>query len=177
MGVYDEKQYPWLVKEKHLIESAIRAGKTVLGICLGAQLIATVLGKKVVLNPEREIGWHSLHLTHAAHLSPLFNFLPDKPLAFHWHSDTFGIPEGAVALAGSEACLNQAFQYGQRVLGLQFHLETTLESAQRLIKNCADEMVPGRYIQQPQEILASPQRFEMINDYMLKLLNQMALIP
>jgi GMP synthase-like glutamine amidotransferase len=176
MGVYDETQYPWLVMEKRLIEAAIRAEKTVLGICLGAQLIATALGRRVSPNPEREIGWHSLRLTQAANRTSLFGFMPDDLLAFHWHGDTFEIPDTAVALASSAACANQAFLYGRRVVGLQFHLETTSAAAQALIENCANELVPGRYIQRPEEIMASPRRFEVANDYMRGLLGRMALL-
>ncbi|MFZ6027434.1 MAG: type 1 glutamine amidotransferase [Chloroflexota bacterium] len=176
MGVYDEAQHPWLVMEKRLIEGAIRAEKIVLGICLGAQLIASVLGKRVVRNAEREIGWHPLRLTLAANRTSLFGFMPDELVAFHWHGDTFEIPDTAVSLASSQACANQAFLYGRRVVGLQFHLETTMASAQALVEHCADELVPGRYIQKPDEILASPRRFEIANDYMRGLLGRMALL-
>jgi GMP synthase (glutamine-hydrolysing) len=175
MSVNDEAHYPWLVTEKRMIEATIRAEKTVLGICLGAQLIACVLGKPVVRNPEREIGWHPLRLTPAAHRSPLFGFLPDQLLAFHWHGDTFETPDAALSLAGSEACVNQAFLYGKKVVGLQFHLETTPASAQALIEHCANELTPGRYIQPAEEILAAPRRFDIINDYMRGLLGRMAL--
>lgn len=176
MGVYDDERYPWLLMEKRMIEAAILAEKTVLGICLGAQLIATVLGKRILRNPEREIGWHPLKLTQAAYQSHLFGFLPDDLLAFHWHSDTFEIPDTAVMLASSDACANQAFLYGHRVIGLQFHLETTPTAARALIENCADEMIPGRYIQRAEEILAPPRYFEIANDYMSGLLSRMALV-
>jgi GMP synthase-like glutamine amidotransferase len=176
MGVYDEVQYPWLVMEKRMIEAAIRAEKTVLGICLGAQLIAAVLGKNVKPNPEREIGWYPLRLTRAANNTSLFGFFPDELLAFHWHGDTFDIPDSATPLASSEACSNQAFLYGKKVVGLQFHLETTQAAAQALIEHCANELTPGRYIQPPEMILSTPRRFDIINDYMRGLLGRMALV-
>jgi GMP synthase-like glutamine amidotransferase len=176
MGVYDEDQYPWLVEEKQAIEAAIRAEKTVLGICLGAQLIAVALGKRVTKNPEREIGWHPLRLLQAAAHTSLFSFFPDELPVFQWHGDTFEIPDTAIALASSEACANQGFLYGRRVVGLQFHLETTPAAAQALIENCPGDMTPGRYVQKPEEILASPRHFEIINGYMWGLLSRMALV-
>lgn len=175
MGVYDEARYPWLVAEKRLIEAAIRAEKIVLGICLGAQLIAVALGKKVTRNREREIGWFPLDLTPAVRSSRLFDPASDNLLAFHWHSDTFEIPDGAVRLAGSDACDTQAYLYDKRVLGLQFHLETTPANAQALITNCSDELTVGTYIQTPDEILASPERFETINQHMRGVLNRLVL--
>ena len=175
MGVYDEAQYPWLVDEKRLIEAAIRAEKTVLGICLGAQLIASVLGKKVTRNPQREIGWFPLKLSQAARQTRLFGSLPNEFPAFHWHGDTFEIPDGALHLASSAVCANQAYLYGDRVLGLQFHLETTPLAAQALVTHCADELTAGEYIQSPAEILASPEKFEHINAIMRCLLDRLAL--
>jgi GMP synthase-like glutamine amidotransferase len=174
MGVYDEAQHPWLVGEKRLIEAALRAEKTVLGICLGAQLIATVLGKKVTRNPQREIGWFPLQLTRAAHQIRIFDSLPNQLTAFHWHGDTFEIPEGAIHLASSAACVNQAYLYGKRVLGLQFHLETTPTAAQALVTHCADELTAGECIQSPAEILASPPQFETINAIMRVILERLA---
>jgi GMP synthase (glutamine-hydrolysing) len=174
MGVYDEAQHPWLVDEKRLIESAIRAEKTVLGICLGAQLIATVLGKKVTRNPQREIGWFPLKLTQTAHQTSIFDSLPNELKAFHWHGDTFEIPDGAIHLASSAACANQAYLYDKHVLGLQFHLETTPMAAQALVTHCADELTAGEYIQSPTEILASPEKFEHINSTMRIILERLA---
>lgn len=174
MGVYDEAQYPWLVDEKRLIESAIRAEKTVLGICLGAQLIATALGKKVTRNPQREIGWFPLKLTQPAHQPWIFDSLPNELTAFHWHGDTFEIPDGAIHLANSAACANQAYLYDKHVLGLQFHLETTPMAAQALVTHCADELTAGEYIQSPAEILASAEKFEHINATMRIVLERMA---
>jgi GMP synthase (glutamine-hydrolysing) len=174
MGVYDETQYPWLVDEKRQIEAAIHAGKTVLGICLGAQLIAAVLGKKVRRNPYREIGWFPLNLTPAARRDPVFGFLPEVCPAFHWHGDTFEIPVGAIHLASSEACPNQAYLYEKRVLGLQFHLETTLAAAQALVARCADELTAGPFIQKPEQILASPEQFDAVNQKMIGILDRLS---
>lgn len=173
MGVYDEAQHPWLVGEKRLIESAIRAEKTVLGICLGAQLIATVLGKKVTRNPQREIGWFPLKLTQIALQTRIFDSLPAELTVFHWHGDTFEIPDGAIHLASSAACTNQAYLYDKRVLGLQFHLETTPMAAHALVTHCADELTDGEYIQSPTEILTTPEKFEHINATMRVILERL----
>ena len=135
MGIYDSTEYPWLVAEKECIQQAIAAGKTVLGICLGAQLIADVLGARVYPAAQKEIGWFPIERSAAAP-----ELLPEKLVVFHWHGDTFDLPEGAVHLASSAACANQGFIYNDRVVGLQFHMETTPESMEALIENCANEL-------------------------------------
>jgi GMP synthase-like glutamine amidotransferase len=166
MGVYDEAEHPWLAAEKRLVRSAVEAGKVVLGVCLGAQLIAASLGAAVRRNPEREIGWFPVEPTGAAGASAFAAHF-ERPLeVFHWHGDTFELPAGAVHLARSEACANQAFALGERVLGLQFHLETTPESARALIEGCRDELAPGRFVQSEREMLASAERFARINRVM-----------
>lgn len=171
MNIYEEDIHPWLIEEKKAIKNAIRSGKKVLGLCLGAQLIADALGQKVTRNPQREIGWFPLRLTEYAKSNPVFSGIPDDMPAFHWHGDTFGIPDKAQRLAGSNACENQAFIYEKNVLALQFHLETTPDNARFLCVNCADEMTPGRYIQTPEEILADPDRFQVINRLMSEMLD------
>jgi GMP synthase (glutamine-hydrolysing) len=147
MGVYDTDEYAWLTPEKRFIEQALRAGKKVLGICLGAQLMADVLGAKVYKNRHKEIGWHPVARAAGADNSPLADLFPAQFQAFHWHGDTFDLPAGALHLAQSEACRHQAFFYPPGVLGLQFHLESTEASIAQLIANCGDELVPGPYIQ------------------------------
>jgi GMP synthase (glutamine-hydrolysing) len=147
MGVHDESQYPWLSDEKRSLETAIRSGTKVLGICLGAQLLADVLGAKVYPNQEKEIGWFPIELTDEGRRSPL-GVLGRKRTVFHWHSDTFELPKGAMQLARSEACENQAFQYEGSVLGFQFHLEMTSQSVSRLIQNCRGDLALGPYVQE-----------------------------
>jgi GMP synthase (glutamine-hydrolysing) len=150
MGVQDETAYPWLTEEKAFIKQIIDQNKPVLGICLGAQLIADVLDSKVWKNDRREIGFFPIIGNTEVELSkPWKNFT-----AFHWHGDTFGIPVGAVHLASSEACDNQAFIYKDNVLALQFHLETTEESLLSLYKNGADEITDGPSIQTLEEATA-----------------------
>ncbi len=151
MNIYEEEKYPWLKEEKNFIAEAIANKKIVLGVCLGSQLIADILGGRVTKNKYKEIGWFPVTLTREAKNSPIFKTLPNKFFAFHWHGDTFKIPPGAARIAKSEGCANQAFECG-RVIGLQFHLEYSVESINLMLQNCGDEIVDGKYIQKQQEI-------------------------
>jgi GMP synthase-like glutamine amidotransferase len=174
MNVYEEEMHPWLAPEKDLIRRAIDGGKVVLGICLGAQLIADVLGGKVRKNKEREIGWHPVILTPEAKRSETFGVLPEKFVALQWHGDTFEIPPGAIHTAKSEACENQAFQSG-RAIGLQFHLEASMESIDDLIKNCSGELSGGGdCVQSEEEIISGTGAIPEMNGLMALLLDGMA---
>ncbi len=169
MSVNDEQLYPWLVNEAQFIKSVILAGKPVLGICLGAQLIAHSMGAEVFPNSEKEIGWFPVQAVKPENHS-VFQF-PDEIDVFHWHGETFSLPDGAVQIAQSQVCTNQAFQIGRNVIALQFHLETTPGSAQAIVKNCRNELVEGRYIQSEAEILSAPQeRYSSINSLMENIL-------
>jgi len=152
MNVYQHRDHPWLRPEKDLIRAAIAAGKRVLGICLGAQLIADVLGGKVWQNDEREIGWFPVRAVPSGAASP-FAFPPETAV-FHWHGDTFSLPTGSTWLAESAGCAHQAFAVGSRVLGLQFHLEMTPTDIIRLDQACTDSRTPGRYVQSADQIMA-----------------------
>ncbi len=125
MNVDDVADYPFLLEEVRLIEKLIDEKKPVLGICLGAQLIAKALGSKVYKNSEKEVGWHPIQLTEAAKSDPVFSALPQELTVLHWHGDTFHLPNGAVHLARSPRCENQAFRWGENTYALQFHLEVT----------------------------------------------------
>ena len=172
MGVHDEVACTWLRREKLYIREAIFSGRMVLGICLGAQLIADVLGAGVRGGAYREIGWFPVEIDHGA--APLLRgVLPGKIEAFHWHGDTFDIPENAVRFASSDACANQGFMMGNRIVGLQFHLETTPASARSLIRNCRDELDGSRFVQTEKEMLACGERFTLANELMETLLRQM----
>mgnify|MGYP001095674039 FL=1 len=156
MSVTEEDRHPWLKTEKAFLREAIRCGKRVLAICLGAQMLAEVLGGRVYRNREKEIGWHPVRRTEARH--PLLGGLPEVFWTFHWHGDTFDLPEGAVHLAYSDATRNQAFAWGDRLLGLQFHLETTPECMKTMTEAWAGELVPGRWIESAGEILGKASR-------------------
>lgn len=174
MNIYEEEQYPWLKAEKALIKTAIEANKVVLGMCLGSQLIADIIGGKVVQNKQKEIGWLPITFSEEAKASSLFAFFPDNPMVFHWHGDTFvELPEAATVIAASAACKNQAFVYQQRVFGFQFHLENTLPIIEDLIVNCGDEMIPDDYVQLPEEVLAHPEYILQDNQWMAAFLDQL----
>jgi GMP synthase-like glutamine amidotransferase len=169
MSVNDESEHPWLVKEKAFIRSTIEAGKPVLGICLGAQLIADSMGGEVFPNPEKEIGWFPVKAVENE--STLVFQFPEETEVFHWHGETFSLPKGAFQIAESKGCRNQAFQIGSNVIGLQFHLETTPASAQAIVEKCRDELVEAQYIQSEAEILSAPQeRYASINSLMARIL-------
>jgi len=173
MGVHDEDDYPWLKPEKLFIQTAIDHGKIILGVCLGAQLIAHVLGADVYQNSHREIGWFDIHPCAQAADTIFSSILARDLRVFHWHADTFDIPDGAVPLAQSAACRNQGFVKDDRIAGFQFHLETTRESARRLIENCKDELDGSCYVQSEEQILSHPEYFTRINQIMHSVLNAM----
>lgn len=171
MSVNDETGFPWLVAEKEFIREAIEKDKAVIGICLGAQLIANAMGAGVRPNEEKEIGWFLVAGETTDSAGELFSFPEELPV-FHWHGETFDLPAGAVRLARSAACENQAFQLGRRVIGMQFHLETTPESARDIVHHCGDELQPSRYVQSEAEILgAKDSNYGSINAWMEKALN------
>ncbi len=175
MGVYDEKLFPWLVEEKKFIEKTLKSDKKILGICLGAQLLADVLGARVYKNREKEIGWFPVSKTEEGKKSKLLTDFPDRFTAFHWHGDTFDIPSGAVHTVKSEACENQAFEYkGGKVVALQFHLETDFKSAKALVDNSVEELKEkGKYIQSPEEILSNPEGFSQIEKLLYSFLDRL----
>ncbi len=123
MNVDMTDEYPHLDTEVRLIREAIDKGIPILGICLGAQLIAKTLGAPVSENPEKEIGWYDVQLTDAGKSDPLMRHLEDSKPIFEWHSDTFALPAGCDHLASTASCRNQAFRYGDNVYGFQFHME------------------------------------------------------
>jgi GMP synthase-like glutamine amidotransferase len=169
MSVNDEKEFPWLRSEKEFIKQALDKGVPVLGVCLGAQLMASALGCRVYRNHLKEIGWFSIQTMHTDH-EQVFQF-PENCAVFHWHGETFDIPHDAIHLAKSEACENQAFQIGEKAIALQFHLETTAESAQALLEHSEHELVPGPFIQSRSQLLMAPKaRYQEINQEMNRVL-------
>lgn len=134
MCVDQTDSHPHLLTETAAIRRVIELGRPLFGICLGAQLIATALGAAVHKNPVKEIGWYELNPTTAGSADPLFRFMRAREQIFQWHGDTFDLPEGAVHLASSPLCRNQAFRYGDRTYGLQFHLEVDQALIQRWLR-------------------------------------------
>ena len=130
-----------------------------------------MLGGKVTGNKFREIGWFPVSLTSDGIASSIFSVLPQRFVALHWHGDTFTIPPGASRTAESEACLNQAFVLG-RAIGLQFHLESSRDSIDHLLQNCADELTEGPYVQKPKELAAPSETFTQILGLMEQLLDR-----
>lgn len=170
MSVNDEAELPWLVAEKRFVGQVMAAGKTVVGICLGAQMIANVAGARVYRNAQKEIGW--LQVTREpGRLPALGEALPASYEAFHWHGETFDLPRGAVRLARTEGCLNQMFLLGDRVLGVQFHLEVQPSGARDLLGHCAGDLTPGPYVQTPEAILGDAGRFARANALMEQILS------
>ncbi|QYY34554.1 type 1 glutamine amidotransferase [Ruficoccus sp. ZRK36] len=169
MSVNDEAEHPWLVPEKAFLREVIKRGVPTIGVCLGGQLIANAHGAAVTKNPHTEIGWFPVEAMPAP--KGTFTF-PFKKAVYHWHGETFGLPEGASLLASSKGCRNQAFQMGTNVIGMQFHLETTPETAALLIENCGNEIVPGPYVQSAEEMLAAtPEQYASINALSGKILD------
>lgn len=177
MNIYEENKYPWLIREKEFIKAAIDNNKLIIGICLGGQLIADVIGGRVVQNKHREIGWFPVKFSEKALSMPQFCFLPEKPVVFEWHGDTFiDLPEETVIVAANEACENQAFVFRNRVYGFQFHLESTLKIINDLIKICGDEMIPGQYVQSAEKILAEKNYIGQVNQWMELFLSKLSFL-
>lgn len=179
MGTGDEARYPWLAPEKALIKAAIAADKTVLGICLGSQLIAEVLGGEVrpgrEVGTEKEIGWWPIRKTEAGGTDPLLAAMPAEFTVFHWHGDTWSLPPGARLLAESAGCPSQAFVAGRKVVGLQFHFEATVEGVEALLVKGAKELDASQpFIQSAAEIRGGLHHVEAGNRILFALLDQLS---
>ncbi len=159
MNVYQHRDHPWLEEEQAVIKRALARGARVLGVCLGAQLIADVLGGKVRQNPVREIGWWPVRAA-APEGNPQDRFVfPDQCMVLHWHGDTYTLPAGARRLAWSEGCAQQAFAWGDRVLALQFHLELGSRNLEQLIACSGDELAEGGvWVQSAEALRAGAER-------------------
>jgi GMP synthase (glutamine-hydrolysing) len=173
MNVYEYRIHPWLRAEKNFLTGALEAGKTILGVCLGAQLLADVLGAKVYQNREKEIGWLPISLRSGSGTDLFFPGAQRELTVFHWHGDTFDLPPEADWLASSEGCAHQAFAFGQRVVGLQFHIETTPSSVAALIEHCGNELTEGRFIQTASRITEDRAHFSLNQQVLQTLLEQL----
>ncbi len=148
MGANDEREFPFLRDEKELIARAAERAKTIVGICLGAQLIAAAFGASVFRNQEKEIGWMPVEWIP----DPLTHDFPSSSHVLHWHGDTFNLPPGARRLARSRWCENQAFAVGSNVLALQFHLEAKPNNVNEMLLHCAADLTPGPAVHSEEEI-------------------------
>lgn len=145
MGVYETDKYPFLADEMNLIRQMEKENLPVLGICLGAQLIAAAFGGNVAPGPAKEIGWYPVKITGDASDDPLWSRVPERNfVAFHWHGDRLELPDGAVHLASSEMTPNQAFRYGRNVWGIQFHLEVDSDLIAGMTRAFDDELQAER---------------------------------
>ena len=173
---WEDDVYPWLRKEKTFIARAIEGGKTILGICFGAQLIAEALGGGVFPNHDHEIGWHAVHLTEEGRASEIFGGLPESFQTFHWHSDHFSLPGCCTRMAQSEVSENQAYvAEGGRVVGMQFHPEYTLDLIRHFTIKYGHGWPPGEFVGNRDEVLAKADEYpdtyglmKIILDGMLK---------
>jgi GMP synthase-like glutamine amidotransferase len=174
MGAFEDAAHPWLGYERACIRTAVESGKRVLGICLGAQLIAAGLGGAVHRNAHPEIGWFPVEPTPDAEESDFAEVFCDTLDAFHWHYDTFTLPPDAVRLAYSDACTHQAFAVGARVLALQFHPEMTAEGARAIVAHDGTRLTPSAWVQAPDEMLGRPERYAPGNCWLEAVLDRMA---
>jgi GMP synthase (glutamine-hydrolysing) len=174
MSVHCTEKHPWLIAEKKLIQQAIDNRKVVLGICLGGQLIADVLGAMVKKNTYKEIGWFPIARCDELENSLFNGIFPKQMNMFHWHGDTFTIPAGAIPIASSAACSNQGYVLGDRIVGLQCHPETTPEFIRYLAEAGQDELAESSpYIQRTEQLFVDEQTYRSINDVMFALMDRL----
>ncbi|MFA8301018.1 MAG: type 1 glutamine amidotransferase [Hyphomicrobiales bacterium] len=153
MNAYQTEEYPWLIDEKRLIQNCIKDSKKVLGICLGAQLVAEALGAKVYYTDIPEVGWWPIYLTDAGKKCKFFGSLPSQFTCFHFHEQIFDLPKGAYNLAETNECPSQGFVYNDNVLALQFHLEIHERTIQNIGKAFNIYTRTGIKIQSKEEVL------------------------
>ncbi|KIO76648.1 amidotransferase [Pedobacter lusitanus] len=169
MCVYDDYKYPWLQTEKAFIEDAITEKKKVLGICLGAQLIAIAMGTFVNTAPRKEIGWYPVYPVREG-ISWIADLFTDRPVVFHWHGDQFEVPYGGLNLLRSEGNQNQAFSYQDHVLALQFHAEVTAAAVTAMLTHGTEELIPVPFVQAELEILDGFEHLDQANELMYAIL-------
>ncbi len=172
IGVYDYEENPWLKDEKAFIKQAIEAGKPILGICLGAQLLADILGARVYENLHVEMGWFPIRASRGENKPEFLKGLPDEISVFHWHSRTFDLPSGAVQLFESEGCKNQGFVYRGRVVALQFHPEVNEDRIMNLIKRFGNGMENGPFVQKKEKMLGQREYLAGTKEFMFLVLDK-----
>jgi len=173
MSVVDDHQYPWLTLEKEFIESVVKLDIPVIGVCLGAQLIANVLGAAVVKNAHEEIGWFPVNRIDGQTDDMMDARLEKLPVSFdalHWHGDTFDIPEGASNFISSAACAHQGFTYGNSILALQCHLEMLPSTVEAIYQECGSPEKTGTYIHGLSDMLAPTDKYQHASSILENLL-------
>ena len=164
MGVYEDGRYPFIKPELKLIEDALKKRIPLLGICLGSQLLAKAAGSRVYKGNAKEIGWHDVTLTEDADNDWLFLGFPDRFRAFHWHGDTFEVPQGALMLASSALFPNQVIKVGAAAYGIQFHLEVTEQMIREWITVNEDELASLKGVVDPRAVIEeTPTQIEALN--------------
>lgn len=172
MSAWEDQRFPWLRKEKRFIEAFIDTGKPLLGVCLGAQILADVLGARTYPGPHKEIGWHYAEAAPEGHETWVGGLLPARFETFFWHGDTFDLPDCAVRIAGSAAFCNQGFVCNQ-VLALQFHLEVKPEWVRMLVQRDAQELRVAPHVQSAEAVLGKPETLYGENNLLMsRLLNR-----
>jgi len=181
MGIFSYKENPWLKNEKKFIKQVIESGKPVLGICLGAQLLADILGTQVYENNYMEMGWFPVKAVSEAaskrektHIekSEFSKGLPEEITVFHWHSQTFDLPEGAIRLYESKGCKNQGFIYNSRVVSLQFHPEVNEERIKSLIEHFGNIMGDGPFVQNKKAMFGQEKHLIGTKEFMFLILEK-----
>lgn len=167
MSAWDDGKHPWLTAEKRLLEAVIAAEKPILGICLGAQLLADVLGARTYAGRYKEIGWQRVAATAESRANPVGAILPDAFETFLWHGDSFDIPQGAAHIARSAAFESQAFVW-ERALALQFHLEVRPDWVRRIAGRDAGELAESDYVQSLETILGKPDDLYRANNALME---------
>lgn len=164
------ERFPYLIPEIALIKNAIAANKSVLGFCLGAQLISNALGAKPERSPEKEVGVYPVNLTHDGINDPLLLGMPSSFPVIHWHNDMPGLTDDAVLLASSIGCPRQIVRYKTNVYGFQCHLEITLDGIKDMIKAVPEDLSASKFTQSEQELLAND--YTAINRMMIAILER-----
>ena len=155
MSVHDTAVHPWLAAERAFVGQCLARGTRLLGVCLGAQIIAAAAGVRVYRHSEPEIGWFPIEAVPLPGDVEALAF-PPRAHVFHWHGETFDLPPGAIHLATSAVCRHQAFQLGRAVIGLQFHVETTPSLLEGLVEHAAADLVSAPHVQSAGALLATP---------------------
>jgi len=171
MSISDTEEHSWLIKEKAFIKNAIDSNIKVLGICLGAQLLAEALGANVYANNKKEIGFFDVK-KYKNTASPLAQIFPETFNAFHWHGDTFDIPEEASPLFYSEATSNQAFSYKDQVIAFQFHIEMNEENIKDITTECMYDLQPDEFVFSAPEIMRNLDNTKDINSLLFTFLDK-----